>query len=45
MTEIHICPLLMRTVKFVDGKCTETCNEADCPVMKIINPTENEECR
>ena len=30
--EIHICPSLMRTVKFIDGNCTEKCEEEDCPI-------------
>lgn len=32
--EIHICPILMRTVRFIDGSCDsqdESCD--DCPVM------------
>lgn len=29
MTEVHICPLLMRTVIWEDGKCTDDCSE-DC---------------
>ena len=32
MTEVHICPILMRTVIWEDGKCTEACNE-DCPIL------------
>ena len=28
--EVHICPLLMRTVIWEAGECTEECNE-DCP--------------
>ncbi len=40
--EIHICPILMRTVKFVDGRCTEFCNEEDCPVMvELLRQEEN----
>lgn len=31
---VHICPILMRTVKFEDGRCVENCNEADCPVCQ-----------
>ena len=31
MIEIHICPILMRTVRFIDGNCTEKCEE-DCPI-------------
>ena len=25
--EVHICPIKMRTVKFIDGNCTEKCEE------------------
>ena len=31
MIDIHICPILMRTVRFIDGNCTETGKE-DCPL-------------
>ena len=43
MIEIHICPILMRTVKFEDGTCTEQCNEDDCPIQEEIkrNAMEN----
>lgn len=37
MVEIHICPILMRTVRFIDGKCDsqdENCN--DCPVLGML---------
>lgn len=34
MIEIHICPFLMRTVKFEKGKCTEQCDEDDCPILE-----------
>ncbi|HOO90643.1 MAG TPA: hypothetical protein PLA74_07440 [Syntrophales bacterium] len=34
MVEIHICPILMRTVKFIDGECSEQCKE-DCPVTDL----------
>lgn len=40
MAEIHICPILMRTVKFVDGQCVEQCDEMDCPVMIEIQRQE-----
>ena len=41
MTEVHICPLLMRTVIWVDGKCAEICDE-ECPIVEDQNyePTE-----
>ena len=41
MIKIHICPILMRTVKFIDGKCAERCNEKDCPIM-VLSRKENE---
>lgn len=31
--EVHICPILMRTVIFEDGRCTEDCTEQDCPII------------
>ena len=33
--EIHICPILMRTVRFIDGQCEQSnCLEKeDCPIM------------
>lgn len=31
-SEVHICPILMRTVIWEDGKCTEECDESGCPV-------------
>ena len=31
--EVHICPILMRTVIFEDGRCTEDCAEQDCPII------------
>lgn len=33
MKEVHICPILIRTVMWEDGKCTEDCGEQDCPIM------------
>ena len=33
-TEVHICPILMRTVIWEDGKCAEECNE-DCPINNM----------
>jgi hypothetical protein len=41
MIEIHICPILMRTVKFIDDRCTEPCKE-DCPVQEYREETEEE---
>ena len=33
MSEIHVCPILMRTVLFVDGFCLEDCDaRGDCPI-------------
>ena len=32
--EVHICPILMRTVVFKDGYCTENCGEKDCPIKE-----------
>lgn len=29
-SEIHICLIKMRTVKFIDGQCIEQCIEIDC---------------
>ena len=33
--EVHICPILMRTVIWEDGKCTEDCDEEDCPISDV----------
>ena len=30
--EVHICPILMHTVIFIDSRCTEECAEEDCPL-------------
>lgn len=27
MKEVHVCPILMRTVIWEDGNCVEECNE------------------
>lgn len=32
MNEVHICPILMRTVIWEDGECKEHCDEEDCPL-------------
>ena len=34
--EVHICPILMRTVIWEDGKCTEKCDEEDCPIDETV---------
>jgi len=31
VNEVHICPILMRTEIWTDGKCSEECVEEDCP--------------
>lgn len=30
--DVHICPILMRTVLWRDGHCTEECKTTDCPI-------------
>ena len=35
MTRIHICPILMKTVMFVDDNCGENLNK-ECPVQEKI---------
>lgn len=37
MIKIHICQILMRTVKFIEDVCTEQCEEDDCPIQEDIN--------
>lgn len=32
-SEVHICPILMRTVIWEDGVCKENCSEEDCPIL------------
>lgn len=40
--EIHICPILMRTVRFEYGQCIELCSEKnDCPIMLEIKRQED----
>ena len=34
--EIHVCPVLMRTVIFDENGCTEKCME-DCPITAREN--------
>ena len=36
MTEVHICPILMRTVVWEDGICVEDCHEPDCSIRILI---------
>ena len=31
--DVHLCPILMRTVIWVNGKCTVECGEITCPVF------------
>ena len=38
MVEIHICPILMRTVRFINGKCDSQEKNCDgCPIQEEIN--------
>ena len=41
MTEVHICPILMRTVIWEDGVCKENCSEEDCPIPFPSQPDDN----
>ncbi len=34
-TEIHICPILMRTVIWEEGKCKEDCTAEECPLLNM----------
>ena len=34
-SEVHLCPLLMRTVIFENGQCTENCQE-ECPIRETM---------
>ena len=34
--EVYICSILMRTVILIDGKCTEDCDEDDCPIEETV---------
>lgn len=41
--EIHICPVVLRTVMFVDGSCQEECDDrSDCPVMDFMKKEVND---
>ena len=31
-TEVHICPILICTVLWENGECTEDGDEEDCPI-------------
>lgn len=47
--DIHICPILMRTVRFIDGQCSEECSEEDCPIREemkrnAVEDSTNENC-
>ena len=33
--EVHICPILMRTVVFVNKQCIQQCGEDDCPIKDL----------
>ena len=39
--EVHVCPILMRTVIFENQKCTERCDEQDCPVAELLKQEES----
>ncbi len=41
--EVHLCPILMKTVCFVDGSCREACGEADCPIREALSGRTGEE--
>ena len=41
MKEVHICPILMRTVIWEDGKCKEDCAEEDCPILFLSQQENN----
>ena len=36
MKDVHICPILMRTVIWTDGECTEKCDEEACPIQVLM---------
>lgn len=37
---VHVCPILMRTVIWEDGKCTEDCDEEDGPICAGVDSSE-----
>lgn len=41
MKDVHICPILMRTVIWVDGKCQEKCDAEDCPIAVLMLSEDN----
>ncbi len=43
MMDIHVCPILMRTVNFEDEKCTEQCSRKDCPIENMEKKDEEEQ--
>ena len=42
--EVYICPILMRTVILIDRKCTEDCDEDDCPISETISLLYRQTC-
>lgn len=40
--DVHICPLLARTVIFIHDKCTEHCREYDCPLVQTEGTQPNQ---
>ena len=39
--EVHICPIMIRTVIWENNKCTEDCNEDDCPILSLKQSKEH----
>ena len=39
--QVHVCPILMRTVVWSNGECTEKCGAEDCP-LKDLYELEND---
>ena len=39
--EVHVCPILMRTVIFEDGKCKEDCEQDSPIIMEEMNHYKN----
>lgn len=42
MSEVHVCPILMRTVIWNNQKCSENCDETECPI-KILESKQKSE--
>ena len=40
MKDVHLCPILMRTVIWIDGKCNEQCGVDNCPIQILILETQ-----